>query len=86
MQMLSAFSLIIGNDILAQMMVGYGMTIGAAFVIFIICKRFYTTEVGLYAMLIFLTTYVVEFLVGITFKIMILILIVKYTRRTNEKM
>ena len=30
--------------------------------------------------------YVVEFLVGITFKIMILILIVKYTRRTNEKM
>ncbi len=30
--------------------------------------------------------YFIEFLVGITFKIMILILIVKYTRRTNEKM
>ena len=64
MQMLSVFSLIIGDDILAQMMVGYAMTMGTAFVIFIICKRFYTKEIGLYAMLFFLTTYVVEFLIA----------------------
>tara|TARA_B100001540_G_C15793783_1_gene636697 strand:- start:882 stop:2267 length:1386 start_codon:yes stop_codon:yes gene_type:complete len=63
MQMLSAFSLAIGGDVLAQMNVGFTMTVGTAIVLLIISRRIFSLEIGLYAMLFFLTTYVVEFLV-----------------------
>ena len=63
MQMLSTFLLKVGGDIPAQVIVGFGMTLFSAFTIFIICEQFIDKETGVYAMLFFLSTNMVEFLV-----------------------
>ena len=63
MQMLSTFLLKIGGDIPAQVMVGFGMTLFSALTIFIICEKFFSKEIGVYAMLFFLSNNMIEFLV-----------------------
>ncbi|MEW6740167.1 MAG: glycosyltransferase family 39 protein [Nitrospirota bacterium] len=66
MQMLSSFALLLRGDELAQMLVGFTMALGAASVLYLIGRTYFSTEAGLWAALFFLSMYVVEFLVPTT--------------------
>ena len=64
--MLSVFAMLVRGDELAQMLVGFSMTMGAAVAVYLIGRRYFSVEIGLWAALLFLTTYVVAFLVPST--------------------
>ncbi|MFQ5685051.1 MAG: ArnT family glycosyltransferase [Candidatus Scalindua sp.] len=66
MQMLSALALLIRGDELSQMLVGFTMCFGAASTIYLLGRRYFSVEVGLWAALFFLITNVVESLVPTT--------------------
>ncbi len=63
MQMLSAMALLVRGEELAQMLVGFTMAMGAASIVFLLGRRYFSMEIGLWAALFFLVTHVVEFLV-----------------------
>ncbi|MBI4312525.1 MAG: hypothetical protein HY681_12205 [Chloroflexi bacterium] len=62
-QMLSVLSLSLSGDDLAQMAASATMAIGAAGVVFVLGRRFLSAEAGLLGALVFLTMYVVQYLV-----------------------
>ncbi|MDA2936966.1 glycosyltransferase family 39 protein [Acidobacteria bacterium AH-259-A15] len=66
MQMLSALALLVRGDELAQMLVGFTMAVGAASIIYLLGRRYFSMETGLWAALFFLVTHVVESLVPST--------------------
>ena len=66
MQMLSALLLIVRGDELAQMLVGFTMIMGAAATVYLLGRRYFSIETGLWAAILFLVSHVVEFIVPTT--------------------